>query len=443
MKHGLKRLTRYVLAAALSISLAVPAMAATKAEVQSQIENLKNQQSELESQLAALKKNKTDTETYISDLDEKIKVYLGQLEEVSAQLKQTEAEIEVTQENLAQAKDDEKRQYTALKARIKAMYESGQESYVQMLLGSGDLKSLLNDSEYISKINEYDHNLLTSLQQIRDQIAAYEAELEEQKELQEAQKEQYELEKTSLEKIVAQKEEELIAIGADIDSVNYDIVTTQEEIDAENALLQQIIEQERKDAEEAARKKAEEEEARRRAEEEAKRQEQQNSSSSSGSTPSYDDSDDDSYYDDDDDDYDDSSSSGSTSSTGLIWPVGSTYITSYFGYRNSPTAGASSYHQGIDIGASHGSAIWAAASGTVTTASYNSAMGNYIVISHGNGLSTVYEHCSALYVSAGDYVSQGTTIAAVGSTGISTGAHLHFGVMDGGSYVNPLYYVSP
>lgn len=428
MKHGLKRLTRYVLVAAISFSLAVPAMAATKEEVQSQIEDLKNQQSELESQLESLKKNKTDTESYIKELDEKIQVYLGKVQEVSAQLEETEAEIEVTQENLEQAKEDEQQQYKALKARIKAMYEAGDVSYIQMLLGSGDLKSLLNDQEYISKINEYDHNLLTSLQQIRDQIAEYEAELEEQKELQAAQKEEYELEKASLEKVVADKEEELIEIGADIDSVSYDITTTQEEIDAENALLAEIIEQERKAAEEAARKKAEEEEARRRAEEEAKKN-QSNNSTSSGSN-----------YDDDDDS---SSTSYPSSSTGMIWPVGSTYITSYFGYRNSPTAGASTYHQGIDIAASEGSSIWAAASGTVTTASYSSAMGNYVVISHGNGLSTVYEHCSALYVSAGDYVSQGSTIAAVGSTGISTGAHLHFGVMENGSYVNPLYYVSP
>lgn len=438
MKHGLKRFTRCVLVAALSVSLAVPTMAATKAEVQSQIENLKSQQSELESQLASLKKNKSDTESYISELDSKIKTYLAQLEEVSAQLEQTESEISITQDNLAQAKEDEKTQYTALKARIKAMYESGDDDYLQMLLGSGDLKTMLNNQEYISKINEYDHNLLVSLQNIRDQIAAYEAQLEEQKELQEAQKEQYEVEKESLEKIVAQKEEELVAIGSDIDSVNSDISSTQEEIDAENSLLQQIVEQERKAAEEAARKKAAEEAAKKKAAEEAaakKKADEEaakyNSSSSSSSSS-------DSYYDDSS-----SSSSSSSSSTGMIWPVGSSSITSYFGYRSSPTAGASSYHRGLDIGASAGSSIWAAASGTVTTASYNSAMGNYIVISHGNGVCTVYEHCSALYVSVGQSVSQGETIAAVGSTGISTGAHLHFGVTVGGDYVNPLYYVSP
>lgn len=103
--------------------------------------------------------------------------------------------------------------------------------------------------------------------------------------------------------------------------------------------------------------------------------------------------------------------------------------------------GASSYHQGIDIGASKGSPIYAAAGGTVTEAGYNSSRGNYVVISHGSGVSTVYMHCSALYVSAGDSVSQGETIAAVGSTGISTGPHLHFGVIEDGSYVNPRNYV--
>ena len=140
-----------------------------------------------------------------------------------------------------------------------------------------------------------------------------------------------------------------------------------------------------------------------------------------------------------------SGSSGSASSgsgrISMVWPCSSTRITSNFGYRDSPTAGASSYHQGIDIGASSGSPIYAAASGTVTEAGYSSSRGNYVVISHGSGVSTVYMHCSALYVSAGDSVSQGETIAAVGSTGISTGPHLHFGVIEDGVYVNPRNYV--
>ena len=100
------------------------------------------------------------------------------------------------------------------------------------------------------------------------------------------------------------------------------------------------------------------------------------------------------------------------------------------------------YYLAIDIGASSGSAIVAASSGRVTTATYSSSAGNYVVISHGGGISTVYMHASALYVSEGDTVSAGDTIAAVGSTGFSTGPHLHFGVIVNGSYVNPSGYVN-
>ena len=133
---------------------------------------------------------------------------------------------------------------------------------------------------------------------------------------------------------------------------------------------------------------------------------------------------------------------GDGGASGFIWPCPSSHrITSNFGPRPQPTAGASTNHKGIDIGAGYGSAIVASASGRVTTSTYSSSAGNYIVISHGNGMSTVYMHCSALYVSVGQMVSQGETIAAVGSTGYSTGNHLHFGVIKNGTYVNPLNYV--
>ena len=138
--------------------------------------------------------------------------------------------------------------------------------------------------------------------------------------------------------------------------------------------------------------------------------------------------------------------SGSSSSAGvatgsLIWPCAGGYISSHFGGRTSPTAGASSNHKGVDIAASTGTAIYAADGGTVVTVSYSSARGNYIVVSHGNGLTTLYQHCSAIYASVGDKVSQGDVIAAVGSTGISTGAHLHFEVWVNGVPVDPENYI--
>ena len=95
----------------------------------------------------------------------------------------------------------------------------------------------------------------------------------------------------------------------------------------------------------------------------------------------------------------------------------------------------------MDIAASTGTAIYAADGGTVVTVSYSSARGNYIVVSHGNGLTTLYQHCSAIYASVGDKVSQGDVIAAVGSTGISTGAHLHFEVWLNGVPVDPENYI--
>ena len=126
----------------------------------------------------------------------------------------------------------------------------------------------------------------------------------------------------------------------------------------------------------------------------------------------------------------------------FTWPCpSSTRVTSDYGTRVSPMGGASSNHKGIDIGASGGAAIVAAADGTVTTAAYSSAAGNYVMIDHGGGLYTVYMHASALLVSPGQTVSAGQTIAQVGSTGISTGNHLHFGVSLNGSYVSPWSYL--
>ena len=128
----------------------------------------------------------------------------------------------------------------------------------------------------------------------------------------------------------------------------------------------------------------------------------------------------------------------------FVWPCPSSgRITSGFGGRTSPTEGASSNHQGIDIGASSGSDIIAAADGTVTISTYSYSAGNYIMINHGGGVSTVYMHCSKLLVSAGETVKKGQVIAKVGSTGYSTGPHLHFGVRLNGIYVNPSKYVSP
>lgn len=126
-----------------------------------------------------------------------------------------------------------------------------------------------------------------------------------------------------------------------------------------------------------------------------------------------------------------------------LWPLpSSTRITSYFGYRNAPTAGASTFHQGIDIGAPSGSIIVATKSGTVTECAYNSIRGYYVEVTHSDGVKSIYMHMSRQAVSTGMKVSRGQTVGYVGSTGVSTGPHLHFSIVVNGKNVNPLNYVN-
>ncbi len=125
-----------------------------------------------------------------------------------------------------------------------------------------------------------------------------------------------------------------------------------------------------------------------------------------------------------------------------IEPVSGYTITSPFGYRKAPTKGASTYHQGIDMACPSGTPIYAARSGTVTRASYQAGgAGYYVSISHGDGFASIYMHMTRYVVSAGQSVTQGQLIGYVGSTGISTGPHLHFGISYGGTYVNPMAYL--
>lgn len=125
-----------------------------------------------------------------------------------------------------------------------------------------------------------------------------------------------------------------------------------------------------------------------------------------------------------------------------IEPVSGYTITSAFGYRKAPTKGASTYHQGVDMACDTGTPIYATRSGTITKAAYQAGgAGYYVSINHGDGFASIYMHMSRYVVSAGQTVTQGQLIGYVGSTGVSTGPHLHFGISYGGTYVNPMAYI--
>lgn len=132
---------------------------------------------------------------------------------------------------------------------------------------------------------------------------------------------------------------------------------------------------------------------------------------------------------------------GTTSAPGtLAWPVSGT-ITSPFGYRRNPFGGGMEFHQGLDIAAPMGTTITAAAAGTVISAGWYGGYGNYILIDHGGGMATGYGHCSQIFVSVGQQVQKGQAIGAVGSTGYSTGPHVHFEVRIHGKPVDPAAYL--
>lgn len=386
----------------LLVSLSFPSYGTNNAQVEKEKERtsvMEEEKAKVEAALDKLEGQKADTESYVRQLDAEMSSISSQLEELSGQISDKEAEIAVTQEALDQAKAVEEEQYQSMKLRIKYMYEKGDTSFIDLILESKSIAQMLNRAEYIAQISSYDRKMLDEYAATKENIAANEAKLETEHDELLTLQASTEAKQASVEELLAAKQAELSSYETQIASAQNQINAYEQDIAAQESKIQQM-EAEIRRQEEEARKKAE------------------------ASGKSY--------------------TVKSLGNTSFIWPCpSSSRITSNFGGRESPTEGASSNHQGIDIGASTGSNILAAASGVVTIATYSSSAGNYVMISHGGGVSTVYMHCSSLLVSEGEQVSQGQVIAKVGSTGYSTGPHLHFGIRSGGSYVNPLNYVSP
>ena len=385
----------------LLLCLSFPAYG-TKKELEAEKEKtsvIEEEKKKVEDTLKNLEGQKADTESYVRQLDQEMAAISSQLEELSGQIADKESEIAVTQEELSAAQEAEVQQYDAMKLRIKYMYEKGDTTFIDLILESKSISQLLNRAEYISQISQYDRQMLDEYAATRQTIADNEAKLESERADLLALQESTQAKHNSVEELLAAKAEQVKSYETQIASAQSQINAYEQDLAAQESKIRQI-EEEMQKAEEEARKKAE----------------------SSGTSYTV----------------------KSLGNTKFIWPCpSSSRITSAFGGRESPTEGASSNHQGIDIGASTGSDIVAAADGVVTIATYSASAGNYVMLSHGGGVSTVYMHCSSLNVSEGQSVTQGQVIAKVGSTGYSTGPHLHFGIRSGGSYVNPSNYVSP
>lgn len=282
-----------------------------------------------------------------------------------------------------------------MKKRIKYMYENGNTQFIEILFESKSISDFLNNAEYITQISEYDRDMLDEFKETVKRV--------------DDQKKALESEKTELETLQAQLQEKQNEVSVLLEEKAEEISDLEAAI-GENAAKLKALQ------EEAARQQRMREEAAA-----AAAAAQQGSSGGGGGTAG--------------------PSIGPSGNGALSNPCPSAYISSEFGGRASPGGIGSTNHKGRDYAAGSGSPIYAAAGGTVTTVAYNGARGNYVVINHGNGLSTLYQHCSATYVSVGQSVSVGQNIAAVGSTGASTGPHLHFEVWAGGVPVDPRLYL--
>ena len=389
------RVVSYVLAAALFVGSLAP--------ITVQAETIESAKKKAEQ----LKREKAQAQKEQSSLSAQLNKIIKDLKKAQSDVEAKEKEIAETEDELTAARIKENEQYEAMKIRIKYMYENGDSDMIAVLLSAEDMADFLNKAEYVEQISVYDREMLVEFQRIVKEIEEKEAKLKKEKE-----------ELLTLQDNLSKKQKVVESLLA---SKNAQISDLESQIGENAKVLNALIEA----AKEAERRRQEAEEAAKQEAENNKRPSGGNSSSGSGSSGG---------------NYKPGGSVISGNGT-LSNPCPGARISSEFGPRRAPTAGASTYHRGRDYAAPSGTPIYASAAGTVITASYNGVRGNYVVIEHGNGLQTWYQHASRLYVSAGQKVSRGQNIAAVGTTGVSTGAHLHYEVHVNGTAVDPRKYL--
>lgn len=339
---------------------------------------------EIQSQKDKLKEGKEKEAALskeIQDLEKKIGTLENEINSLSGKIQETENKIKTAEEELKAAEEKVAEQNENLNDRLRAMYKNGSVGFLDVILNSGSISELISNLEMVKIIYSSDQEVLKQLQTAFDEIDAKKKELE-----------------TLQEEMVAQKQEQLdkqTALEADKSEVskkkegvvkaNGEVEDNIAALEAEADEIEGIIKND----------------------------------SSSSSNSSYNDG-------------------------AFTWPVPANYkINSPYGWRNCPFHGRE-IHSGIDIDANYGDRIVAAASGTVISSKYNGGYGYCVIISHGGGLYTLYAHNSSLLVKNGASVKKGQQIARAGSTGNSTGVHLHFEVRKGGNsygkHVNPMSY---
>lgn len=377
MRRRKRSIISTVLVIALSLGMVLNVNAATVDEAQKKAEELENQKK-------AAEKEKDSLASQLNSI-------IADMNDTKEKLEKKQDEIQKAEDELVQAKVDENDQYESMKKRIKFMYENGNSQLLEILVSSDSIGDLLNKAEYVSQISAYDRDMLIEFQDVVKDVEEKEASL----------KDEYEVLSGLQEELVAKQNE----VQALLDSKKIQLADLEKQIGDNAATLQKLIEEA-----EAERIKQEQQQAA----QQAAQQQQQSSGGGSYTPPS---------------------TTPVVSGSGQFTnPCPGAVISSTFGYRDFDGA----FHKGLDLAAGEGTPTYAAADGTVVIAGWSDSAGNWVVINHGNGLTTKYMHHSALCVTAGQTVVKGQQIGYVGNTGNSFGAHLHFQVESGGVAVDPL-----
>ncbi len=394
---GLKRLVCVLMAAVTAVTITgvpigrISASADTLDDLQSKYDALEKKQEALKDSLDEAQEKIDEEQKNQDALQEKIDLTQQQISVLNSQISKATAEIEENEKEITKKQKEIKETYELFKERVKASYMSSDPSMLGVLLGAEDLSDFIMRTELIRRVSQYDKQIVTKLKKDQKALEQAKKELEEDK------------------ATLQSAKDKLTAKQADLDVAYQDSEAAMQTLESE----QQMYEENKEEIERQMAQAEKEIQA-------AIAAAQKRNSGSGSSSSKY---------------------------TGgqFTWPCpGYTNITSDFGYRTW-SDGSSEYHKGIDIssGGIYGASIVAAASGTVLIAqNYNSnGYGNYVVIDHGGGLSTLYGHTSIVLVSAGQTVKKGDVIARVGSTGWSTGPHLHFEVRKNGTPVSPWTYL--
>ena len=401
-----------ILAICLAALMAVPSGTIAKSSKSLTIEKnkKKQEQTEVKNKIKKQKSNISNTESEkkvvkdeIVNLDERIQVTSAKISTLEGEISSLNKDIKENQDKLEEAQVNLNENTEALRMRLREMYKRGNVNYLEVILNSKDIEELLRNNEIISSIAKADRELIEFIGEQIETIKESEQRLQIDKAKLSANKAAVINERQTYQAAIDAKNNYMKVLESNLELYKAEFEKAQanwDSLDAEIVRLQKQISEQKKAEEAAAR---------------ARKATRVHSNISVSSAP--------------------------RNGQSYTWPVPGHYsISSPFGYRIHPILGYSKFHSGVDIPAPSGTPIVAAKSGTVIMSKLMSGYGNVVMVDHGDTV-TVYAHCSALNVGVGESVKAGDVVAFVGSTGLSTGAHLHFEVRVNGSPVNPLGYV--